>query len=46
MLLADHGCVPMYQPALNWLVSPRVRGLEFNTVGAGWLDWREVTKQA
>ena len=44
LLLEDHGCVPMYQPALSWLVSPKVQGLRFNTVGAGWIDWRDVTK--
>lgn len=45
LLLADHGCVPMYQPALSWLVNPRVEGLTFNTVGAGWVDWLRVSKR-
>lgn len=43
VLLADHGCVPMYQPALNWLLNPRIQGLHMNTVGAGWVDWKDVT---
>ncbi len=43
VLLADHGCIPMYQPALSWLLNPRLRGLRMNTIGAGWVDWKDVT---
>lgn len=43
VLLEDHGCVPVYQPALSWLISPLVTGLEMNSIGAGWIDWRNVT---
>lgn len=43
LLLNDHGCVPVYQPALSWLVNPRVTGLRMNTIGAGWVDWKDVT---
>jgi len=42
VLLADHGCVPVYQPALSWLMSPRITGLHMNTIGAGWIDWKDV----
>ena len=43
LLLADHGCVPAYQPALSWLINPRVTGLSMNSIGAGWVDWRPVS---
>jgi peptide/nickel transport system substrate-binding protein len=43
LLLDDFGAVPVYQPALSWLVSARVRGLRMNTIGAGWIDWRGVS---
>ena len=42
ILLADHGCVPVYQPALSWLINPKVSGLRMNTIGAGWIDWKDV----
>ena len=42
ILLADFATVPIYQPALSWLVAPRITGLHMNTIGAGWLDWRDV----
>lgn len=43
VLLADHGCVPTYQPALSWLVNPRVTGMQMNTIGAGWIDWKGIS---
>lgn len=42
ILLDDHGTIPMYQPALSWLVNPRVSGMQMNTIGAGWIDWLDV----
>jgi peptide/nickel transport system substrate-binding protein len=44
-LMADSACVPIWQPALGWLVSPRVKGLKMNTLGLGWVDWRDITME-
>jgi peptide/nickel transport system substrate-binding protein len=44
-LMADSACVPIWQPALGWLVSRRVKNLRMNTLGLGWVDWRAVTME-
>ncbi len=45
LILDDHGCVPVWQPSLPWMVSPRIHGLDMNNCGAGWVDWLEVTME-
>ena len=39
----DVAAIPIWQPSLAWLVSPRVKGLKMNSCGAGWADWLHVT---
>ncbi len=39
----DVAAIPIWQPSLAWLVSPRVKGLRMNACGAGWADWLDVT---
>ena len=45
MLIDDHACVPVWQAGIPWMVSPRVKGLNMNDCGAGWIDWLRVTME-
>ena len=39
ILMDDVASVPIWQPSLGWLVSPKLSGLRMNSLGAGWADW-------